>query len=106
MTYVITQNCLDIMDRSCVDQCPVDCIQQGQRILYINPAECIDCGACEPACPQGAIYPDYSLPESLSGYQAVNAEFFASEDFGPAGPGTGRGAPADHPAVAGLPHLT
>ena len=56
MPYVITDACLDIMDRSCVDQCPVDCIEQGERMLYINPDECIDCGACEPVCPQEAIY--------------------------------------------------
>jgi NAD-dependent dihydropyrimidine dehydrogenase PreA subunit len=103
VTYVITDACIDVMDRSCVEQCPVDCIQQGQRMLYINPSECIDCGACEPACPQGAIFADYNLPEPLGNFQAVNAEFYTSVDFGPAVPGSERAAAADHPAVAALP---
>jgi NAD-dependent dihydropyrimidine dehydrogenase PreA subunit len=54
MTYVITSPCIDTTDQSCVDVCPVDCIhfEEGtDKMLYINPDECIDCGACEPACP-------------------------------------------------------
>jgi NAD-dependent dihydropyrimidine dehydrogenase PreA subunit len=53
--YVIAAACIDVMDRSCVEECPVDCIYEGERKLYINPSECIDCGACEPACPVQAI---------------------------------------------------
>ncbi len=26
MTYVIAQPCVDVKDRACVDECPVDCI--------------------------------------------------------------------------------
>jgi NAD-dependent dihydropyrimidine dehydrogenase PreA subunit len=103
MAYVITAACVDIMDRSCVDQCPVDCIQEGGRMLYINPDECIDCGACEPACPQEAIFDESSLPSALDTYRTVNAEFFTAEAFGPAAPDTGRPAPLDHPVVTGLP---
>ncbi|MEU0072896.1 ferredoxin [Streptomyces sp. NPDC006332] len=55
MAYVIGAACVDIMDRSCVEECPVDCIYEGDRKLYINPTECIDCGACEIACPTEAI---------------------------------------------------
>ncbi len=55
MVYVIGPKCIDTMDRSCVEECPVDCIYEGERKLYINPDECIDCGACEPACPELAI---------------------------------------------------
>lgn len=91
MTYVITDACLDVMDRSCLTQCPVDCIQQGERMVYINPDECIDCGACEPACPQSAIFFDDELPADLSEYRKVNLEFFTGS------PGT------DHPLVAALP---
>ncbi len=47
MPYVITEACIDLMDRSCVRECPVDCIYEGERQLYVNPLECIDCGACE-----------------------------------------------------------
>ena len=58
MTYVIAQPCVDVMDRACVEECPVDCIYEGQRSLYIHPDECVDCGACEPACPVEAIFFD------------------------------------------------
>ncbi|HEX5120122.1 MAG TPA: ferredoxin family protein [Pseudonocardiaceae bacterium] len=55
MAYVIGTECIDIMDRSCIAECPVDCIYEGNRKLYIHPTECIDCGACEVACPSEAI---------------------------------------------------
>ena len=40
MTYVIAQPCVDVKDRACVDECPVDCIYEGARSLYIHPEEC------------------------------------------------------------------
>ena len=58
MTFVITETCIDEQDQSCVEVCPVDCIhfEEGvDKILYIDPVECIDCGACEPVCPVDAI---------------------------------------------------
>jgi NAD-dependent dihydropyrimidine dehydrogenase PreA subunit len=55
MAYVIGEPCIDSTDRSCLEECPVDCIYEGDRKLYIHPGECIDCGACEMACPVGAI---------------------------------------------------
>jgi NAD-dependent dihydropyrimidine dehydrogenase PreA subunit len=58
MPFVIGEACIDTMDRSCMEECPVDCIYEGGRKLYINPAECIDCGACELACPVEAITVD------------------------------------------------
>ncbi len=58
MTYVIGAECIDITDRGCLDVCPVDCIYVGERKSYINPNECIDCGACEPECPVEAITAD------------------------------------------------
>ena len=61
MTYVITSPCVDVQDQSCVEVCPVDCIyfEEGvDRMLYIHPDECIDCGVCEPECPPAAIVPD------------------------------------------------
>ena len=65
MTYVIGQPCVDVMDRGCVEECPVDCIYEGGRSLYIHPDECVDCGACEPVCPVEAIYYEDDLPEQL-----------------------------------------
>ena len=77
MTYVIGQPCVDVLDRACVDECPVDCIYEGARSLYIHPDECVDCGACEPVCPVEAIYYEDDLPVELAPYQADNEAFFA-----------------------------
>ena len=76
MTYIIAEPCVSTCDTACVEVCPVDCIHgpddktgagaeakepgfdpEGKQ-LYINPEECIDCGACEPECPVDAIVPD------------------------------------------------
>jgi NAD-dependent dihydropyrimidine dehydrogenase PreA subunit len=77
MTYVIAQPCVDVLDRACVDECPVDCIYEGGRALYIHPDECVDCGACEPVCPVEAIYYEDDLPDELQPYLADNEAFFA-----------------------------
>jgi ferredoxin len=76
MAYVITEACIDIKDRSCIKECPVDCIYEGGRMLYINPDECIDCGACAPACPTDAIYWDEELPSDKENFKKINKEFF------------------------------
>jgi len=66
MAYVITQPCIDVKDKSCVDVCPVSCIyiedDALDRKLYIHPDECIDCGACEPECPVSAIFEQSAVP--------------------------------------------
>ncbi len=77
MTYVIAQPCIDIVDRACVDECPVDCIYEGERALYIHPDECVDCGACEPVCPVEAIYYEDDLPEEFGDYLRDNERFFS-----------------------------
>ena len=67
MTYVIAEPCIDVLDQACVDVCPVDCIHfdEGKdRKLYIDPDECIDCGACEPECPVEAIFAEEDVPTS------------------------------------------
>jgi NAD-dependent dihydropyrimidine dehydrogenase PreA subunit len=76
MTYVITTSCVDIKDMSCIEECPVDCIYEGDRKLYIHPKECIDCGACEPVCPVDAIYPDRTLPDDKAEDKEDNRVFF------------------------------
>lgn len=94
MPYVITAACIDVMDRSCIEECPVDCIYEGKRKLYINPSECIDCGACEPVCPVTAISQDRRVPDDLREFVADNARFFTeplpgrSEPLGMAGGGS------------------
>ncbi|TSD99204.1 ferredoxin family protein [Skermania sp. ID1734] len=76
MTYVIGEACVDVMDRSCVEECPVDCIYEGGRSLYIHPDECVDCGACVPVCPVDAIYYEDDLPAEWEQYRDDNAAFF------------------------------
>lgn len=79
MTFVITQPCIDTRDQACVEVCPVDCIhfeESEDRMLYINPAECIDCGACQPACPVSAIFPEADVPADQAAYTPINALWF------------------------------
>jgi NAD-dependent dihydropyrimidine dehydrogenase PreA subunit len=76
MAYVIAEACIDIKDRSCIEECPVDCIYQGERKLYINPLECIDCGACQPACPMDAIGPAAAVPAGSAQFVRDNRAFF------------------------------
>ena len=93
MAYVIGEPCVDVKDRACVDECPVDCIYEGARSLYIQPDECVDCGACEPVCPVEAIYYEDDLPTELVPYHEDNARFF-SETL------PGRDAPIGSPGGA------
>jgi NAD-dependent dihydropyrimidine dehydrogenase PreA subunit len=76
MTFVIADPCTDIKDRSCRQQCPVDCIYEGAHSLYINPEECIDCGACEPACPVEAVFDEVLLPDEYRSALPSNRLFF------------------------------
>lgn len=102
MTYSITQPCVDVLDRSCVEECPVDCIYEGSRMLYIHPDECVDCGACEPACPVEAIFYEDDVPDEWLEYNEINAAFF--DDLGAPG-GAAKLGPTgtDHPTIAALP---
>src|SRR5262249_17115836 len=72
VTYIIAEPCIDVKDRSCVDVCPVDCIHEFERMLIIDPEECIDCGACEPECPVEAIFPEDALPEKWEPFVKIN----------------------------------
>ena len=76
MTYVIAQPCVDVKDKACIDECPVDCIYEGERALYIHPSECVDCGACDPVCPVEAIYYSDDVPDEWADYVRANVEFF------------------------------
>ena len=71
MPYVVAQPCVDVKDKACVDECPVDCIYEGSRSLYINPNECVDCGACEPVCPTEAIFYEDDLPDEWAIWVAL-----------------------------------
>ena len=78
MTYVICEPCIGTKDSSCVDVCPVDCIHTTDEAetYFIDPIECIDCGACEPVCPVTAIFPDFDVPEEWDEWTKINADFF------------------------------
>lgn len=80
MTYTIAQPCVDVLDRACVEECPVDCIYEGKRMLYIHPDECVDCGACEPVCPVEAIFYEDDVPHEWWDYTGANAAFFDDLD--------------------------
>ena len=92
MTYIICEPCKDVCDTACVEVCPVDCIlpdegrQKGDdptgHMLYNDPEECIDCGACEPECPVEAIFEDDGVPEEWKKYIKINYDFFDREYSG------------------------
>jgi ferredoxin len=102
MTYVIAEPCVDVKDKSCIEECPVDCIYEGGRMLYIQPDECVDCGACEPVCPVEAIYYEDDIPGPWKQYAESNAGFFV-EIGSPGGASKVGALPSDAATVAALP---
>lgn len=58
MTYAVNDACIRCKHTDCVEVCPVDCFYEGENMLVIHPDECIDCGVCEPECPEEAIIAD------------------------------------------------
>ena len=110
MTYVIGSACVDVMDKSCVAECPADCIYEGARTLYINPDECVDCGACKLVCRLEAIEFETDLPDDEQWHVEDNAAFFRTVLPGRDEPlGNPGGADAvgrvgvDTPMVAAMP---
>src|SRR5438876_4332395 len=95
MTYVIAEPCIGTKDTACVDACPVDCIHPKKNTtyddgragfdevpqLYIDPVECIDCGACVPVCPVSAIFALDDLPEKWTNYAELNASYVEGGTF-------------------------
>ena len=84
VAYIICEPCIGTKDSACVDVCPVDCIHprkdeagfESAEMLYIHPDECIDCGACVPACPVEAIFALDETPEKWAQFIPVNAQYF------------------------------
>ena len=94
MPFTIVEPCYGTCDTACVDVCPVDCIHgpydktgvgeeakadgfvpKEEDMLYIDPHECIDCGACEPECPVEAIFAEDDVPDEWEHYTEINAAF-------------------------------
>ena len=84
VAYIICEPCIGTKDTACVDVCPVDCIHPRKdepafaaaEMLYIHPDECIDCGACVPACPVEAIFSLDETPHKWTEYIATNREYY------------------------------
>lgn len=84
MAYIIAEPCIGTKDTACVDACPVDCIHpkddeddfETEEMLYIDPEECIDCGACVPVCPVSAIFAEEDLPEEWDEFIDINAAYY------------------------------
>ena len=94
MTYIIAEPCVSTCDTACVEVCPVDCIHGPEdregcgaeakedgfdptdKMLYIHPEECIDCGACVPACPVEAIFANDEVPDQWANYIDIDAGWF------------------------------
>ena len=97
MAYIIADPCVSTCDTACVEVCPVDCIhgpddKEGagaeakepgfdptDKQLYIDPEECIDCGACEPECPVEAIFEEDAVPDEWKKFIKINYDYFGRE---------------------------
>ena len=96
MAYIIADPCVSTCDTACVEVCPVDCIhgpdnKEGAGAeakedgfdptdsLYIDPEECIDCGACEPECPVEAIFEEDAVPEEWKKFIKINYDYFGRD---------------------------
>jgi ferredoxin len=74
VAHVITANCNDCKYTDCCAVCPVECFYQDEMMLYIDPMECTDCGACVEECPVQAIFPEDNIPEVWADYVKINKE--------------------------------
>jgi ferredoxin len=74
MTFVVAENCKGCRFTDCVAVCPVDCFHGDDEMLYIDPDECIDCGACVPECPVEAIFDETQLPDDQKAWTQINAD--------------------------------
>jgi len=97
VAYIIAEPCIGTKDTACVDACPVDCIHPKKDTtyddgrpgfddveqLYIDPTECIDCGACVPVCPVEAIFAEEDLPEKWNHFIEINASYVDGAEFLP-----------------------
>ncbi|NLN18861.1 MAG: ferredoxin family protein [Firmicutes bacterium] len=84
MAYVICEPCIGVKDTACTEVCPVECIHPAKdeegfeeaEQLYINPDECIECGACAAECPVQAIFHEDEVPEEWQSFIEKNAKYY------------------------------
>ena len=74
MAMVVTAPCVGCKYTDCVVVCPCECFYGDERQLYIDPDDCIDCGACVPECPVEAIFLDVDVPAKWTSYVQLNAD--------------------------------
>lgn len=74
MAMVVTEPCFGCKYTDCVVVCPAECFHEGESIVFIDPEECIDCGACVPECPVEAIYYEGDVPGKWHDYIELNRE--------------------------------
>jgi ferredoxin len=72
--HVVTANCNDCKYTDCCVVCPVECFYQDEKMLYIDPQDCIDCEACVPECPVEAIFSEPNVPAQWQSYIQINAD--------------------------------
>ena len=80
MTYVIVEPCIGTKNASCVDVCPVSCIYEAEDMYYINPDECIECGACEPECPVSAIFHESAVPSEWQEFTELDKRWCLGDE--------------------------
>lgn len=74
MAHVVTEPCINCKYTDCVVVCPCECFYGDEQQLYIDPDDCIDCGACIPECPVEAIYLDSDVPAKWQQYIQLNLD--------------------------------
>jgi len=87
MAHIIAEPCINTKDTACVAVCPVDCIHptkaeadfESEKMLYIDPETCIDCGLCVDECPVKAIFPEEDLPPEWSSFVELNVQYYKNK---------------------------
>lgn len=77
MAYVVTAPCFGCKYTDCVVVCPCECFHEGEKMLFIDPEECIDCDACMHECPVDAIFYEGDVPDQWHDFITLNAEMAA-----------------------------
>ena len=106
MALIIKGECIDVKDGACTTACPVDCIYEGERMFYIHPVECIECGICESLCPVDAIRYEDEVEIAEQHFVLVNREVFHDANgqlLSPGGWRKGQPVIRDHAVVRDFP---